>query len=497
MIGLIRRTIPRPFIYLGIFEFLVLMVCFYLGVLWSWVDVEFGFAVLENFALQAFLFASVFVIAVFAMGLYEGLLNSSIASVLVRLAMAFFAGFVVLSAIFYAIPEYATWRAVTAGGISLGFIMVALIHVAFLKFANLVPFRRRILVVGVGEIAKCVQDLERRGRNYGFVCLGFVAAPGEIAAVDKEKIVSNPKSLFELVQRLKAEEIIVAMEDEQKSFPMDQLVECSFRGTPIVDYETFCERETKRTDLDWLQENWILSAGGLPGGAFHHLVMRVFDIFVSVVALAAFLPVVLGTAIAIKLDSPGPIFYRQTRVGLRGKPFNLFKFRSMRTDAESDGVPQWSSQSDPRVTAVGAFIRMTRIDEIPQIFNVLRGDMKFVGPRPERPYFVEQLADEIPFYTQRFQVKPGITGWAQIHYPYAASTDDARDKLEYDLYYIKNYSLMLDIVIILQTIRVILWPHRMSVATGETSAEGETSVLVEETNRGIRRATPHRPVARY
>lgn len=479
MIGLIRRSIPRPFIFLGIFEFLVLMVCFYLGALWSWVDVEIGFALVESFVLQAILFASVFIIAMFAMGLYEGLLNSSIASVLVRLAMAFLTGFAVLSAIFYAIPEYATWRAVTAGGILLGFVMIALAHIVFLKYANLVPFKRRVLVVGVGEMAKRVHDLERRGRDYGFVCLGFIETPGQIAAVDKERIVSNPQSLFELVQRLRAEDIVIAVEDGQKSLPMGQLVECSFRGVPIIDYATFCERETKRTDLDWLQENWILSAGGLPGGTFHHLVMRVFDIFVSVGALAAFLPVVLGTAIAIKLDSPGPIFYRQTRVGLRGEPFTLFKFRSMRTDAERDGVPQWSSQSDPRVTAIGAFIRKTRIDEIPQILNVLRGDMKFVGPRPERPYFVEQLTKEIPFYAQRFQVKPGITGWAQIHYPYAASANDARDKLEYDLYYIKNYSLMLDIVIVLQTIRVILWPHRMSVAPVDTRAGNETSMPAE------------------
>lgn len=465
--------------FLAIVEFLMLVICFYLGALWSWVDVEIGLALVQNFLWQALVFASVFVIAIFAMGLYEGLLNSSIANVLVRLAMAFVAGFVVLSAIFYALPEISTWRAVTAIGIVLGFFVIALIHVVFLKFTNLVPFKRRVLVVGAGEMARRILDLEYRGRDYGFDCLGFVETPGEPTLVDRAKIVPNSQTLHELAKRLRAEEIVVAVDNERASLPMDQLVECSFRGLPVIDYTNFYERETKRTDLDSLKEHWILTAGGLPGGMFHHAVMRVFDLTVSVFALIVFLPVIVGTAIAVKLDSPGPIFYRQTRVGLRGKPYTLLKFRSMRTDAEADGVPQWSSQSDPRVTTVGTFIRKTRIDEIPQIFNVLRGDMKFVGPRPERPYFVEQLTKEIHFYAQRFQVKPGITGWAQLHYPYAASADDARDKLEYDLYYIKNYGLMLDIVIVLQTIRVIFWPHRISVAAEATRAGNETSIPAE------------------
>lgn len=481
MLGLLKNSIPRPFIILGFAEFALLVICFYLGALWSWVDVAIGFALLEAFLLQALVFSSVFIVAMFAMGLYEGLLNSSIASMLVRLVMAFFVGFVVLSAIFYVVPEFSTWRAVTGAAIGLGLIVIALVHVVFLKFANLEPFKRRVLVVGVGEMARRILDLERRGRNYGFVCLGFVETPGETVLVDTQRIVPNPLSLIELVRQLKVEDIVIAVKDERASLPMDQLVECSFRGVPVIDYTTFCERETKRTDLDALKEHWILSAGGLPGGIFHHLIMRVFDIFVSVSALITLLPVIIGTAIAIKLDSPGPIFYRQTRVGLRGKPFTLLKFRSMRTEAESDGVPQWSSQSDPRVTAVGAFIRKTRIDEIPQIFNVLCGGMKFVGPRPERPYFTEQLTKEIPFYAQRFQVKPGITGWAQLHYAYAASADDARDKLEYDLYYIKNYSLMLDIVIVLQTIRVIFWPHKMSAAPLKARAEDKTSLPAEWT----------------
>jgi sugar transferase (PEP-CTERM system associated) len=479
MLGVLKNSIPRPFIFLGIVEFALLIVCFYLGTLWSWVDVEFGFALLQQFWLQAFIFAAVFIVAMFAMGLYEGLLNSSVASVLVRLAAAFLAGFVVLSSLFYALPEFSTWRAVTAISWGLAVSVIALVHVVFLNFTNLSALKRRTLVVGVEQSARQIEDLEKRGQAYGFTCVGFVQVPGETVAVSFSKIVQNSQSLNELAKGMRVAEIVLALEDGVTP-PMDELVECSFRGMPIIDYVTFWERETKRIDLNALQENWIVLAGGLPGGLFHHFVMRTFDIVFSLFMLVVLLPVVVGTAVAIKLDSPGPVFYRQSRVGLRGKPFDIIKFRSMRVDAEADGVPQWSNQSDPRVTGVGAFIRKTRIDEIPQIFNVLRGDMKFVGPRPERPYFVEQLAEEIPFYMQRFQVKPGITGWAQVHYAYAASAEDTRAKLEYDLYYIKHYSLLLDIIIILQTIRVIFWPHRMPVVSPEAATGHKTSLPLEE-----------------
>jgi exopolysaccharide biosynthesis polyprenyl glycosylphosphotransferase len=204
----------------------------------------------------------------------------------------------------------------------------------------------------------------------------------------------------------------------------------------------------------------MLFSRSFPGGRLPRVAKRLFDVVVSLAALIALLPLLVSTAIAIRMDSSGPIFYRQERVGLRGTSFWLLKFRSMRPDAERDGVPRWAADKDDRVTAIGQFIRKTRIDEIPQIVNVLKGEMSFVGPRPERPYFVEQLSSEIPFYRERFRVKPGITGWAQLNYPYGASIADARRKLEYDLYYIKNFGVMLDTIIVMQTLRVVLWPPK-------------------------------------
>ena len=469
MIQVLERSIARPFLILAGIEFFLLVCCFYAGVILSWVEYPQDISLLRMYLQQALIFATILITAMFSLGLYEGLLTSSSARIVVRLAVAFCGGFAILAAIFYTIPEFSTWRAIVANALVLALFVIGVTHFLFLRSVNLNLLKRRVLVIGTGRLAARIQDLEKRGEAYGFTTSGFVETSDGRRPALEPNILSNSQPLIELVERTRADEIVVATEGQRMDIPMEQLVECGFRGVPVIDYSTFWERETKRTDLDALAENWILIAGGLPGSRFHHFVMRTFDIVLSFVALVFLLPVMVGTAIAIKLDSAGPIFYIQERVGLRGRPIYLIKFRSMRTDAESNGIPQWSSDKDPRVTTVGSFIRKTRIDELPQIINVLKGDMKFVGPRPERPFFVEQLAKEIPFYNQRFQVKPGITGWAQLNYPYAASTEDAREKLEYDLFYIKNYGLMLDLIIVLQTIRVILWPPD----TAESSAQGE------------------------
>ena len=462
MFDVLKIQISRPFLVLGGIEFSFLVLCFYGGVMISWVEYPNIVGLLEEYWLQAVIFAGIFTASLFAVGLYGGLLTSSFASILVRLGVAFSLGFVALSVIFYVFPEIFTWRSVTAGALVLAFVGIGTIHLIFLKFPDLTALKRRVVVIGTGEKAARIQELVDDARAYGFVCLGFVDTSGEKPSVRPRNILPNSGSLVDLVERLKADEIVVAEEDNRNHSLMDQLVECGFRGVPVIDYLPFWERETKRTDLDALTRNWILIAGGLPGGRLHHLVMRTFDLLLSVATLIFLLPVLVGAALAIKIDSTGPIFYRQGRVGLRGRPIELLKFRSMGVDAEWDGVPQWSARNDPRVTTIGAFIRKSRIDELPQILNVLKGEMKFVGPRPERPFFVERLAKEIPFYMQRFQVKPGITGWAQLNYPYGASNRDAREKLQYDLFYIKNYSLLFDLTIVLQTIRVVLWPQQMT-----------------------------------
>ncbi|MBV8652069.1 MAG: TIGR03013 family PEP-CTERM/XrtA system glycosyltransferase, partial [Alphaproteobacteria bacterium] len=265
------------------------------------------------------------------------------------------------------------------------------------------------------------------------------------------------QSVAQLADEKFVDEIVIASRD-RRGLPIDDLLDCKLKGINITEYLTFWERETGQIDLEALQPSWLFFSDGFRMDWLPILLKRLFDVVMSLIFVVLTLPVILVTALAIRLEGPGPIFYVQERVGLYGRRFKLMKFRSMSVNAESDG-PRWAANNDQRITRIGAMIRKTRIDEIPQILNVLRGDMSFIGPRPERPFFVETLTKEIPYYSERHRVKPGISGWAQINYPYGASVEDAREKLTYDLYYVKNRSLFLDFVILLQTARVVLWPE--------------------------------------
>ena len=321
--------------------------------------------------------------------------------------------------------------------------------------------KRRIVVLGNGTQAARIAGLVEAGENQHFVPVSFVRMPGEqgLAGADKlDWAAEDPDSLADLGYRVCASEIVVAT-DDRRGLPVRQLLHCKLTGIKVTDFLDFWERETRTVDLEALRPSWLFYSDGFRCGIVDKLLKRAFDIMVSLALLVFSLPLLAATACLIKLDSRGPILYRQERVGVRGQAFTILKFRSMRIDAEPDGSPKWAAKGDPRVTRVGAIIRKLRIDELAQILNVLRGDMSFVGPRPERPYFVANLAAVIPYYSERHWVRPGITGWAQINYPYGASIEDARRKLSFDLYYVKNQSIFLDFVILLQTARVIFWNH--------------------------------------
>jgi sugar transferase (PEP-CTERM system associated) len=260
--------------------------------------------------------------------------------------------------------------------------------------------------------------------------------------------------------RLRASEVVLALEERRNALPLSDLLRAKTTGVEVNDLSTFLERETGRVDLDSLNPSWLIFSDGFSAGRrLSSIAKRLFDIAVSTAILLVTAPLIALTAVVVKLESRGPAFFRQRRVGLYGVPFDIPKLRSMREDAEVGGKAVWAQKDDPRVTRVGAVIRKLRIDELPQAWSVLKGDMSFVGPRPERPQFVADLEARLPYYAERHMVKPGITGWAQINYPYGASIDDARQKLEFDLYYAKNYSPLLDVLILLQTLRVILWPE--------------------------------------
>ena len=261
----------------------------------------------------------------------------------------------------------------------------------------------------------------------------------------------------EVVRNLRVDEVIVAVRERRGGvLSLRELLDCKLLGTRILDLSTFFERVQGQVRLDSLRASWLIYGDGFRQGWTRTFVKRCFDLVVGTALLLVALPIMVLTALLILLEDGAPIFYSQERVGRGGKPFRVIKFRSMRRDAEKDGKPRWATSNDDRVTRVGRFIRKLRIDELPQLFNVLKGDMSLVGPRPERPYFVDQLTQQIPFYAVRHCVKPGVTGWAQVRYQYGSSVDDAINKLQYDLYYVKNHTLFLDTVVLFETVRVVL-----------------------------------------
>jgi sugar transferase (PEP-CTERM system associated) len=282
--------------------------------------------------------------------------------------------------------------------------------------------------------------------------------PDEISVVDQSQIIIYDKPIIAIAEQHKIDEIVIAIDDRRLQLPLDELLDCKMSGLTIMNIVEFYEREQGIISLENVNSSWLIFCDGFAQGDFRSLEKRFFDLFASLILLAVAWPVMLLTALAIVLESrsKGPILYRQVRVGENNQDFEVLKFRSMKTDAEQNGA-QWAKKNDHRITRVGRIIRNCRVDELPQIFNVLRGDMSFVGPRPERPEFVQGFNERIPYYRERHRVKPGITGWAQLCYPYGADENDTIQKLQYDLYYVKNYSLFLDFSIMFNTVEVILW----------------------------------------
>lgn len=319
-----------------------------------------------------------------------------------------------------------------------------------------------VLILGTGDEAQAIAaDLRLPGRMARNV-VGFFSTSEDATDLKLQpngtRVFSSKSSLIDVVTRYSVSEVIVAVREQRGgSIPMEQLLECRIRGVSVLDLAGFCEKTKREVRLDSLKASWLVYGDGFVQGAFRRFIKRTFDVLSSTVLLVITAPVMVLAVVAIWLDSPGPVLYRQARVGLGGRIFMCLKFRSMRMDAEKDGVAKWAAKNDPRVTRVGSFMRKTRIDELPQLFSVLIGEMSLVGPRPERPTFVDQLKSDVPFYELRHSVKPGITGWAQVRYHYGGSLEDARKKHQFDLYYVKNNSLFLDMLVLIETVSVVLF----------------------------------------
>ena len=320
--------------------------------------------------------------------------------------------------------------------------------------------RKRLLFLGSGSGAKeCLDLISQSNLSKKFDVIGFISLPGEAPKIMPiELLLLDEQCLHDVVERFNAEELVVAVDNRRGGkFPIAQLLQCKLNGIKVTESTAFFERELCQIRLDSLQPSWLVFGHGFNQSKFRVVCKRTVDIVMSMLLCLLTWPLLLVTAAAIVIEDGGPVFYRQERVGLGGKTFMVLKFRSMRKDAESAGAPQWASTNDDRATFVGRLIRKFRIDEIPQIINVLDGEMSFVGPRPERPFFVQQLIKDIQFYDVRHSIKPGITGMAQVRYQYGASVEDAIQKLQYDLYYVKNNSLIVDAMILFETLHVVIF----------------------------------------
>ncbi len=409
---------------------------------------------------RALLYAMVMLGVMIAFGLYSAALYRETREYKVRFFASFPAAALAMMIIFYLVPQSLLGRGILAISLAFSLLLTMVARAVFFRVVGNEALKRRVLVLGSGSRAAEVDVLlGKLGSSAGYHLVGFIRCGDEQPGVDRSKLLAGDcKSLYALVQQHRVNEIVVGVRDRRNGYlSMEKLLQCRLDGVNVVDLPTFFERETGYVQLNSVSASWMVYSQGFAKNGFHKLVKRIFDIGVSAAMLFAALPIMVLAALAIWLETGRPILYRQKRTGESGRVFEILKFRSMRSDAERDGVARWAQKNDDRITRVGKFIRATRVDELPQLVNVLRGEMSFVGPRPERPPFVSDLSGKVPYYASRHSVKPGITGWAQVRYPYGSSVDDAIWKLQFDLYYVKNHSLFLDLLILVQTAHVVLF----------------------------------------
>lgn len=391
--------------------------------------------------------------------LYDFVVIHDRRELMLRLIQALGLAWVALSLVFYALPQMMIGRGVSLISLPLFLGLMVSWRVAIHWLLSHPDFGERILIVGTSHEAIALARETYARRDAGYRIVGFTGTEPELVgkSLFNPRVIGLNSELPALVKREKIDRIVVALGQRRGQFPTQQLLQLSLSGdVSIEEGASFYERLTGRVQLDMVRPSWLIFEGPGRQARFRSGVRTLIHRGVALLGVLLSLPLTVITAILIKLESRGPIFYKQERVGKNGRSFMVIKFRSMRTDAEKNG-PVWASANDDRTTRIGRIIRKIRVDEIPQFWNILRGDMNFVGPRPERPHFVEQLAEEIPFYEQRHLIAPGLTGWAQIKYPYGATIEDARQKLQYDLYYIKNQSLALDAIIIFETVKTVVF----------------------------------------
>jgi sugar transferase (PEP-CTERM system associated) len=409
---------------------------------------------MPHVAKRALLFAAALQAGFYYAGLYDLAATRHGRIVYERTLRGVALGAMVLLLAFYAIPPIEMGRGIFLVALALSILAVPAWRILYNGVTEGSGFLRRTLIVGNGELAHELAKMVRIRPDLGLDLVGMLARD-RIQVDEAARVIGTYRDLFDVVTRECIQVVLVAYPDRRGTLPVEQLLEVKFRGVEVEEGVSFYERETGKIFVRELKPSQLIFAEGFRIRPTTRRLKRLLDVLVAAAGLVLASPLTLLTAIAIAIDSPGPILYRQIRAGELGRPFTLYKFRSMRIDAEQLGA-RFAEENDPRITRVGRFIRKTRIDELPQLYNVLRGEMSMVGPRPERPVFIEQLERQVPYFKQRLYVKPGVTGHAQVRCRYGATAEDHLEKLQYDLYYIKSHSVMFDLSIILDTIKVVL-----------------------------------------
>jgi len=426
------------------------------GVYWVMLGTELFTLNLTVNCLHALIVTVVFQLCLYFFDLYDLKTDNNLPDAFTRITQAFGVGCIVLGFLYYLAPEITIQGPVFWFGYAVICATVFLWRLLYYIVLRRRLFVRKVVIIGVGDLAsEIAEEIEGRFDSV-YSVYAFVGDQQPAYNPNHAPVAPRLEDLVDSLPENDAQHIIVTPAECRGSMPLDALLRCRLRGMLIEHGVTFYQRITDRIPVPHVNPSWLIFSQGFAITRWRSTVQRVLDLIGSLTLLVITSPVMLLTAIAVWLESPGPVLYRQERAGLHGVPFQVLKFRSMRQDAEKDGAV-WAAVNDSRVTRCGAFIRKTRIDELPQLWNVLKGEMSLVGPRPERPVFVEELIKRIPFYGMRHEVKPGLTGWAQINYPYGSSVEDALRKLEYDLFYVKNMSLAFDILIIFRTVKTVLF----------------------------------------
>lgn len=496
--ALVRR-VGNPALLLVVMDLLVAVLAFHLAA-----GLRFGFdqdkilSGLEgSLGARTLVYAFFVLLGLLSVGLYRARQRATNLENVVRVSIAMVLATLACIVTFFVFPAVFTGRGALALAVLFTALGVYWVRRTLLPAMDASGVKRRVVVLGMGYTSRKIAMLRRKSDRRRFELVGYVPA-NEAERVSAGQLGLGPLYPLDPValRRLRVDEIVVALDDRRGTFPVEQLLRIKLSGIPVIDIVSFLERETGRIDLDILHPAWLLFQHSRHTEIVYRWAKRWFDLGLGVFLLLIMSPVLLAAVLAIVLEDGfrAPVFYRQARVGLHGRIFQLLKFRSMRPDAEGDGQARWASAGDNRVTRMGQWLRRFRIDELPQVINIIRGDMSLVGPRPERPEFVDQLTAAVPLYYYRHCVRPGLAGWAQLNFPYGSSVEDAREKLKYDLHYIKNAGIVLDLLILLQTAEVVLFGRGTAMA-GRRRLSGPDEVQEDDTKAAETISAPPEPAA--